>query len=82
MKVVVVSVTEGDDKPLKYPAMFRNAEVLVVNKVDLLPHVDSDLDRLRKNALTVNPELEVFELSCRTGEGIEPWCDWLAGRAT
>ena len=77
MKVVLLSTTEGDDKPLKYPAMFRNASVLVINKLDLLPYVDCDLAALRRNALAINPKLRVFELSCRSGEGIPEWCAWL-----
>jgi hydrogenase nickel incorporation protein HypB len=80
MKVVVLSVTEGDDKPLKYPAMFRNSTVLVVNKVDLLPYVPCDLARLEVNALHVNPALRIFETSCTTGAGISEWCDWLRSR--
>jgi hydrogenase nickel incorporation protein HypB len=76
-KVVVLSITEGDDKPLKYPAMFRNASVLIVNKVDLLPYVDSDIERLKQNALSINPKLIIFSVSCRTGAGIDIWCDWL-----
>jgi hydrogenase nickel incorporation protein HypB len=76
-KVVVLSVTEGDDKPLKYPSMFRNASVLIVNKIDLLPYVDSDIHRLKQNAFSINPHLLVFEVSCRTGAGIEEWCRWL-----
>ena len=77
LKVVVASTTEGDDKPLKYPAMFRNASVLVINKIDLLPYLKSDLKTLRANALQINPRLEVFETSCTTGEGMEAWCSWL-----
>ncbi len=77
MKVVVLSTTEGDDKPLKYPAMIRNSSVLILNKIDLLPYLPCDLDVLRSNALTVNPGLTVFEVSCTTGEGIAAWCDWL-----
>ncbi|MFA6469730.1 MAG: hydrogenase nickel incorporation protein HypB [Bacteroidota bacterium] len=76
-KVVVLSVTEGDDKPLKYPTMFRNASVLIVNKIDLLPYVDSNIETLKQNALRINPNLTIFELSCKTGEGINQWCDWL-----
>jgi hydrogenase nickel incorporation protein HypB len=76
-KVVVASTTEGDDKPLKYPAMFRNARVLLINKVDLLPYLKADLATLRKNALSINPSLTVFETSCTTGVGIPDWCDWL-----
>ncbi|HTR80511.1 MAG TPA: hydrogenase nickel incorporation protein HypB [Bacteroidota bacterium] len=77
MKVVVASTTEGDDKPLKYPAMFRNASVLLINKIDLLPYVDSKVEALKKNALSVNPLLQIFETSCVTGEGIREWSNWL-----
>jgi hydrogenase nickel incorporation protein HypB len=77
LKVVVLSITEGDDKPLKYPSMFRNASVLIVNKIDLLPYVDSQVAQLKQNALLINPKLQIFETSCRTGEGIAAWCDWL-----
>jgi len=80
-KVVVASTTEGDDKPLKYPAMFRNASVLIINKIDLLPYLKADLATLRKNALSINPSLKVFETSCTTGAGIEEWCEWLRGNA-
>ncbi len=78
LKVVVVSTTEGDDKPLKYPKMFRVSEVMIVNKIDLLPYVDFSLENVRKNALQINPNLEVFETSCRTGAGIDQWANWLA----
>jgi len=77
MKVVVISVTEGDDKPLKYPKMFMNSKVLVINKTDLLPYVNCNIDVLTANALKINPDLKVFELSCTTGEGINAWCDFL-----
>jgi hydrogenase nickel incorporation protein HypB len=77
-KVVVLSTTEGDDKPLKYPAMFRNASVLVINKIDLLPYVPCDLRAMKVNALQINPHLQIFETSCFTGEGIAAWCDWIA----
>lgn len=77
MKVVVLSTTEGDDKPLKYPAMIRNSSVLLLNKIDLIPYVPCDLDVLRKNALKINPALKIFEISCITGEGIPDWCNWL-----
>ncbi|KAB2925372.1 MAG: hydrogenase nickel incorporation protein HypB [Bacteroidetes bacterium] len=76
-KIVVLSTTEGDDKPLKYPAMFRNASVLLINKIDLVPYVNCDPDLMTRNALTVNPKLTVFRLSCTTGEGIAEWCAWL-----
>ena len=81
LKAVVISTTEGDDKPLKYPGMFRKAGVLVINKTDLLPYVDCRLERLRAHALGVNPALTIFETSCTTGEGIGAWCDWLMAQA-
>ncbi|MGD1043968.1 MAG: hydrogenase nickel incorporation protein HypB [Bacteroidota bacterium] len=77
IKVVVASTTEGDDKPLKYPAMFRNASVLLVNKIDLLPYVNCNIIELKNNALRINPALNVFETSCTTKQGIEEWCTWL-----
>lgn len=77
MKVVVISVTEGDDKPLKYPKMFMNSKVLVINKTDLLPYVNCNIETLKGNALKINPELKVFETSCTTGEGINEWCDFI-----
>src|ERR1700722_4585014 len=76
-KVVIFSVTEGEDKPLKYPHMFGAAEVLLLSKIDLLPHVRFDLDRAVCNALTVNPRLNVFRLSDYTGEGLPQWYGWL-----
>jgi hydrogenase nickel incorporation protein HypB len=78
VKVVVASTTEGDDKPLKYPAMFRNASVLIINKIDLLPYLQSDVAVLRENALKINPSLTVFETSCTTGAGMDAWCSWLS----
>ncbi len=77
IKIVVASTTEGDDKPLKYPAMFRNASVLIINKIDLVPYVNCNLAELRENALQINPHLTVFETSCTTGAGIKEWSDWL-----
>ncbi len=76
-KAMVCSVTEGEDKPLKYPLMFRTCELVVVNKVDLLPHLDYDLDKLRANIRSVNPDAEVIECSARTGEGVERFRGWL-----
>jgi len=81
MKVVVASTTEGDDKPLKYPAMFRNASVLIINKIDLLPYLDCDIAALKMNALQINPLLTVFETSCRSGSGVPEWCAWLQQKA-
>lgn len=77
MKIVVISVTEGDDKPLKYPKMFMNSKVLVINKIDLLPYVNCNIEQLKRNALKINPDLKVFEVSCTTGEGINEWCDFI-----
>jgi hydrogenase nickel incorporation protein HypB len=77
VKVVVLSTTEGDDKPLKYPTMFRNASVLIINKIDLLPYVNCDISALRRHALQINPALTVFETSCTSGSGIPEWCGWL-----
>ena len=81
MKVVVLSTTEGDDKPLKYPAMFRNASALVINKIDLLPYVGADIQAIRRNAHLTNPGLTILETSASTGAGIPAWCDWLAAKA-
>lgn len=77
LKVVVASTTEGDDKPLKYPGMFLNASVLLINKIDLLPYVNCRIDELEKNALSVNPKLKIFRTSCTTGAGIQDWCTWI-----
>ncbi|HET8910455.1 MAG TPA: hydrogenase nickel incorporation protein HypB [Ktedonobacteraceae bacterium] len=76
-RIVVASTTEGDDKPSKYPQMFAISQVLVINKIDLLPYVDYDIKKVRKQALEINPNLKIFELSSRTGEGLAAWCDWL-----
>ncbi|GCE24304.1 GTP-binding protein [Dictyobacter kobayashii] len=73
----MVSTTEGDDKPAKYPAMFAASQVMIINKIDLLPYVDYDLATVKRFALAVNPQLQMFELSCRTGEGLDAWCAWL-----
>ncbi len=77
LKTVVVSTTEGDDKPLKYPRMFLNSKYLIINKIDLLPYINCDISLLKKNALQINPKLEIFETSCTTGEGIDRWCEKL-----
>jgi hydrogenase nickel incorporation protein HypB len=76
-KVVIFSVTEGEDKPLKYPHMFSAAEALILSKLDLLPHLRFDAERAVAHALTVNPALAVFRVSAYTGEGMQPWYDWL-----
>ena len=77
-RAMVCSVTEGEDKPLKYPLMFRACELVVINKVDLLPHIEFDLDRLRENLDIVHPGVERIELSARSGEGVEAWRSWLS----
>jgi hydrogenase nickel incorporation protein HypB len=77
-RVMVSSVTEGEDKPLKYPLMFRACELVVVNKLDLLPHLDFDLDRFLTNLDAVHPGVEHVLVSARTGEGIDAWREWLA----
>lgn len=76
-RVVVVSVPEGEDKPLKYPQMFAVADLVLVNKIDLLPYVDVRLERLVGHCRSVNPGVRVLPLSVTTGEGMEAWCDWL-----
>jgi len=80
-KVALVSVTEGEDKPLKYPALFHNAGTLLVTKTDLLPHLDFDVELLIRNARSVNPQLRIFPVSARTGEGMDVWRDYLLERA-
>ena len=79
-KVVVLSVTEGEDKPLKYPAMFFRSELLVLSKIDLLPHVPFKIENARENARRVHPGMEIVELSCLTGEGLSQWQGWLESR--
>ena len=76
-KVAILSVTEGEDKPLKYPDMFTAARVAILNKLDLAPYCDVDLDLYEENLRRVNPGIEVLRLSARTGEGMEEWCAWL-----
>lgn len=76
-KVVILSVTEGDDKPLKYPHMFRAARLMIINKIDLAPYVDFDRDRCVENARRVNPDIETLELSSKTGEKFEGWRNWI-----
>ena len=76
-RVMVYSLTEGEEKPLKYPVMFRSADLVLLNKVDLLPHLDVDVALFRANLAKVNPGATVIETSAKTGEGIDRWCDWL-----
>ena len=78
--VMILSVPEGDDKPLKYPLMFRECDALVVNKADYLQMGDFDMDSFRRRAKKLNPEIEIFEVSCKTGAGVQQWAEWLLGR--
>ena len=77
MKVVLISTTEGDDKPLKYPSMFRRSSLMVINKIDLLGYSDFDVERVKSNARRINDQIEILEVSCRTGAGLPAWYDWL-----
>jgi hydrogenase nickel incorporation protein HypB len=79
-KVVLMSVTEGEDKPLKYPHVFRASELLLLNKVDLLPHVSFDVERCIAHARGVHPGLEVLQVSSQRGDGLDAWCDWVRAR--
>jgi hydrogenase nickel incorporation protein HypB len=78
-KAMVYAVTEGEEKPLKYPVMFRAVDVVVVNKIDLLPYLDFDLAKFLRNLADINPGAKVIHASARTGEGIDEWCEWLLG---
>ena len=80
-KAMILSVTEGDDKPTKYPLMFHESSVLLINKIDLLPFVDCSVEKIREDALKINPGLSIFEISCETGEGLEDWYNWVRERA-
>lgn len=81
-KVVILSVTEGEDKPLKYPHMFRAAELMILGKIDLAPHVDFDMERCEAMAREVNPRIRSIRLSARSGEGLAEWYAWLRGART
>ena len=76
-KVAVLSVTEGEDKPLKYPQMFHNSTVMLLNKIDLLPYLDFDVEKCKEYAQRVNPGIIIFELSAKSGEGMNDWYQWL-----
>ena len=80
LNVMILSVPEGDDKPLKYPLMFRGCNALVVNKTDFLEMTDFDMTTLAQRVLRLNPEIEIFPLSCKTGEGLDRWTEWLKNR--
>ena len=76
-RAVVLSVTEGDDKPLKYPLMFKESEIALLNKVDLAPYCNFNMESAKKDITSLHPGIEVLEVSCTKGDGIEAWCDWL-----
>jgi hydrogenase nickel incorporation protein HypB len=79
-RVVIISVTEGDDKPLKYPDMFYSSTLCVINKTDLLPYVPFDIEKVKANARKVNHKLEIIEVSCTSGEGLQKWYSWLKSK--
>jgi hydrogenase nickel incorporation protein HypB len=76
-RVVIISVTEGEDKPVKYPNMFASSQLCIINKTDLLPYLDFDTEKTKDYANRVNPNLEFIELSVKSGEGMDKWYDWL-----
>ncbi len=76
-RVVIISTTEGEDKPLKYPYMFESSAICIINKTDLLPYLDFDIEKLKENAKRINPNLMFFELSATKGAGMDNWCNWL-----
>ena len=82
LKVMIASVPEGDDKPYKYPGMFAAVDAIVVNKIDLLPYVEFDLNGFRQLVTGLNTGVQIFQVSCTTGEGIQDWADWLLGKTT
>ena len=77
MKVMLLSVAEGHDKPLKYPLMFQESSALILNKIDLLPYTDADIGKMKRDSLSLNPNLKIFEVSCKTGQGITEWTNWV-----
>lgn len=77
MKVMILSLTEGDDKPLKYPLMFQESSALIINKIDLKDFLDVSIEKIKKDSLSLNPKLKIFEVSCKTGQGIDEWTSWL-----
>ena len=77
MKVMLLSLAEGHDKPLKYPLMFQESSALILNKIDLLPYTDADIGKMKRDSLSLNPNLKIFEVSCKTGKGITEWTNWV-----
>lgn len=82
LKVMMLSVTEGDDKPYKYPLMFQESQVLLISKIDLVPYLRCDVGKIKEAALAINPELKIFAISSYTGQGIKQWHQWLQARLT
>jgi hydrogenase nickel incorporation protein HypB len=80
--ILIASVPEGDDKPYKYPGMYRDVDALVINKIDLLPYIPFKMEYFRQGVEILSPNLDTFPLSCQTGEGIDEWIDWLSSRIT
>ena len=80
-KIVLLSVTEGEEKPLKYPSIFFKSKLILLTKVDLLPYVPFDLEQAKANARSINRDAEILEISCQTGKGLDEWLEWLARRA-
>jgi hydrogenase nickel incorporation protein HypB len=81
-KVSILSVTEGEDKPLKYPDMFHASELMILNKTDLLPYLDFDVERCIEYAKRVNPDIKIIQLSAKSGEGMDQWIDWISHKRT
>ena len=79
-KIMILSTPEGADKPAKYPLMFQESAVMIINKIDLLPYVDFNLNKARRDALSINKELKIFEISCKTETGLGAWINWLTDR--
>lgn len=81
-KAVVLSITEGDDKPMKYPLIFKESAIALLNKVDILPYCDFDMAAAKEDILTLHPGMQVMEISCTKGQGVAAWCDWLLEKVT
>jgi hydrogenase nickel incorporation protein HypB len=81
IKVMLLSITEGHDKPLKYPLMFQESSALLLNKIDLAPYLDVDIDKIKRDSLSLNPNLKILEVSCKTGRGMPEWIEWIKDKA-
>jgi hydrogenase nickel incorporation protein HypB len=79
-KIMLLSIPEGDDKPLKYPLVFHESNALLINKIDLLPYVDCDIAKIRNEVAKINPQISIFEISCKTEQGLQSWYDWLKAK--